>query len=51
MKLLSYETIDELKEAITKTIEGIPTRMLIGVSHDWRPKLEQCIQSEANHCE
>jgi hypothetical protein len=36
VKLLSYETMNELEEAITKTIEGIPKGTLIGVSHAWR---------------
>jgi histone-lysine N-methyltransferase SETMAR len=36
MKVLSSEIIDKPEEAITKTIEGIPRRILIGVFHAWR---------------
>jgi hypothetical protein len=51
MKLLSYKTIGELEDAMTKANEGIPKETLIGIAHAWRRRLEQCIQSEGNYFE
>jgi hypothetical protein len=50
-KRLSYERIDELEEATTKTIEGIPKGTLIGVFHASKRRLKQCIQKERNYFE
>jgi hypothetical protein len=46
MQLLSDETIDELEEVITKTIEEIPEGALNVFFHAWRRGLQQCIQKE-----
>jgi hypothetical protein len=43
--------MEELEEAITDTIEGIPKGSLIGVFHAWRRRLEQCIQNEGDYFE
>jgi hypothetical protein len=45
-RLLSFGTINEREQAITKTIERIPKGTLIVLFHVWRRKLEQCIQKK-----
>jgi hypothetical protein len=47
----SYETAEQLKQAITDTIEGIPKAQLIAVFRAWRRKLEQCIENNENYFE
>jgi hypothetical protein len=42
----SYETAEQLEQAITDTIEGNPKAELIAVFRTWRRRLEQCIENE-----
>jgi hypothetical protein len=51
MKFLSYQTVEKLEEAITRTIEAIPKPQLIRVFQGWRRRLETCIQHEGNYFE
>jgi hypothetical protein len=51
MQLLRYDTVDELQEAITSTIDGIPKAKLIQVFQTWRRGLEKCIQQEGGDFE
>jgi hypothetical protein len=47
----SYETAEQLEQAITDTIEGIAKAQLIAVCRAWRRRLEQCIEKEGNYFE
>jgi hypothetical protein len=48
---LWYDTVDELQEAITSTIEGIPKMKLMQVFQTERPPLEKYIHQERDHFE
>jgi hypothetical protein len=41
-----FDTVDELQEAITSIIEGIPKTKLIQAFQMWGRLLEKCIQQE-----
>jgi uncharacterized protein (DUF2344 family) len=47
----SYETAEQLEQAIPDTIEGIAKAQLIAVCRAWRRRLEQWIEKEGNYFE
>jgi hypothetical protein len=48
---LCYNTVDELQEAITSAIKGIPKTKLIQVCQTWRRQLQICIRQEGDYFE
>jgi hypothetical protein len=48
---LGHDTVDEVQEAITSTIKGIPKTKLIQIFQTWRRPFEKCIQQEGNYFE
>jgi hypothetical protein len=47
----SYGTAEQLEQAITDTIEGIPKAQLIAMFLIWRRRLEQYIENDGNYFE
>jgi hypothetical protein len=49
MQFLLYETVEELEQIITATIENVTKSQLIQVFRAWRRRLKKCIQHEGNY--
>jgi len=46
---ISTQTLDDLKEKITKKIKAIPIEMYRKVSKNFRNRFQQCIAADSNH--